>query len=276
MADACELQVLPWLEFSVHGVTHAVLFTAITAAALANYAVCVFTDPGSVPAGWTPDTESAATFVEVKKKGGEPRYCSKCHRHKPPRTHHCRQCDRCVLKMDHHCSWVNNCIGHANYKSFFLFLLYVNIAVGYALCLLLARGSSDADPMLRVRMEARQAAKRRRDGQDGLIDAVTFSSATQTLAIMLCIVLLVMLGLLLGWHCYLVANNKTTVEHHEGVRAKRTGQADTNKRRTRSGHIYDLGLWTNIQAALGPQPLLWLVPDRIAATGNGLAFQMCE
>ena len=56
-------------------------------------------------------------------QGGEPRYCQKCKRHKPPRTHHCRQCDRCVLRMDHHCVWLNNCVGHRNYKAFFLFLL---------------------------------------------------------------------------------------------------------------------------------------------------------
>lgn len=270
------MQVLPWLEGSVHGVAHVTLFTAVTGTALAMYTLCVFADPGSVPAGWTPDTELGSTFVEVKKKGGEPRYCNKCHRHKPPRTHHCRQCDRCVLKMDHHCSWVNNCVGHGNYKSFFLFLVYVNVAVAYALCLLLARSSSDADPVVRMRLEARQAARRRDGGQGLAVDVVTLSSASQTLAIMLCIVLVVMLGLLLAWHCYLVASNKTTVEYHEGVRAKRTGQADTNRRRTRSGHIYDLGLWDNIHAALGPLPPLWLLPDSIAAPGSGLAFQTCE
>jgi len=31
------------------------------------------------------------------------RYCLKCNRVKPPRSHHCRRCGTCVLKMDHHC-----------------------------------------------------------------------------------------------------------------------------------------------------------------------------
>lgn len=59
--------VLPWLEGSVQGVTHVGLFSLLTAAGLGMYFCCVFTDPGRVPSGWLPDTESAA-FVEVKKK----------------------------------------------------------------------------------------------------------------------------------------------------------------------------------------------------------------
>ena len=51
------------------------------------------------------------------------RFCQKCDRHKPPRSHHCRLCRRCVLRMCHHCNWINNCVGHANLKAFLLFLL---------------------------------------------------------------------------------------------------------------------------------------------------------
>ena len=39
-------QVLPWLEGSVHGVTHVGLFTLSTATALVMYLTSVFTDPG--------------------------------------------------------------------------------------------------------------------------------------------------------------------------------------------------------------------------------------
>ncbi len=279
------------------------LFTLLTGIALSHYLCCVFTDPGGVPAGWVPDMEGAA-FVEVKKKarhscgafapsapqalvltltlqGGEARFCQKCRRHKPPRTHHCRQCDRCVLRMDHHCSWVNNCIGHGNYKAFFLFLLCafrsaaahevsracatltaspshpldVTSAVLHGLVLLIARSLSGADAAVTMRLEARQAA-RERSGEAGLVDVVAASAVSQTLAMIVCVLLVVALGLLLGWHVYLIANNKTTVEYHEGVRARRTAQADAHRRSDawlQSRHIYDLGLFANVQAALGQQ-----------------------
>ena len=31
-------------------------------------------------------------------QGGESRYCQKCCKPKPPRTHHCKVCKRCVLR----------------------------------------------------------------------------------------------------------------------------------------------------------------------------------
>ena len=51
-----------------------------------------------------PCAEAGGALLELKRKGGS-RYCKKCQRHKPPRTHHCRVCNKCVLRMDHHCVW---------------------------------------------------------------------------------------------------------------------------------------------------------------------------
>ena len=46
--------------------------------------------------------------------------------------------------------------------------------------------------------------------------------------------LTVALCLLFGWHVYLVVNNKTTIEHFEGVRSKMT-RRETLERRGRDG-----------------------------------------
>ena len=116
-----------WMENSVPGVLNGGILTVNATLGLVMYLCCVYRDPGRVPVGWKPDAEAGGALLELKRKGGS-RFCKKCQRHKPPRTHHCRVCNRCVLRMDHHCVWVNNCVGHRNYKSFFLFLLYITAA----------------------------------------------------------------------------------------------------------------------------------------------------
>lgn len=142
-----------WLGLSTAaGVANAAAFTALTAACLATYAVAVRRDPGRVPPGFVPDVEDAESTVhEIKRKGGDLRYCQKCCHYKPPRAHHCRVCKRCVLKMDHHCIWINNCVGHENYKIFLVFVLYAVVASFYALgafCIVFLKMSSQAAILL--------------------------------------------------------------------------------------------------------------------------------
>lgn len=65
------------------------------------------------------------------------------------------------------------------------------------------------------------------------------------------------------WHM----QNKTTVEHHEGVTAhefyRRQGQAFR--------HPYDVGTLENVRQVLGHGCASWLIPG-IAAGGDGLRF----
>lgn len=71
------------------------------------------------------------------------------------------------------------------------------------------------------------------------------SPTTQTLATIISFPLVIALGLLLGWHIYLVAYNKTTIEYHEGVRSRTKGGHRVGK------HIYDLGMFENPHSILG-------------------------
>ena len=83
--------------------------------------------------------------------------------------------------------------------------------------------------------------------------------------------LTIALVMLFGWHCYLVVNNKTTIEHYEGVRSKivaEGGELFSAANGSGSGvqqqqmpplhpltpgveHPYSLGLWANLREILG-------------------------
>ncbi len=166
----------------------------------------------------------------------------------------------------------------------------------HAVALLMARALSGANATVNVRQQARLAA---REGELALVEAAAASSVTQAAALLVSIPLVAALAMLLGWHVYLVASNKTTVEYHEGVRARRTTQVHRRgDARARAAHIYDVGLLANVQASLGQQarvrarlraaarrctrlvltlsacsqPACWLLPG-CSADGDGLAFE---
>ena len=85
-------QIVPWLSYSVPGVTNLAVLTASAGAALYCYLCCMLTDPGRVPDSYVPDEEESAAVVEVKKKGGAARFCQKCQRH-------------CTLCLARHAHW---------------------------------------------------------------------------------------------------------------------------------------------------------------------------
>ncbi|GMY14509.1 probable protein S-acyltransferase 16 [Fagus crenata] len=231
------------------GVFNAVVFTFIAIMCVFTYSVSVFTDPGRVPSTYAPDIEDSDNPIhEIKRKGGDLRYCQKCSHYKPPRAHHCRVCRRCVLRMDHHCIWINNCVGHANYKVFFVFVVYAVIACIYSLVLLV--GSLTIDP-----------TKDEKQSGDSFRIAYVISG-------LLLVPICVALSVLLGWHIYLILHNKTTIEYHEGVRAmwlaEKGGDVYT--------HPYDLGVYENLSTVLGPNILTWVCPTS-RHIDSGLRFR---
>lgn len=214
-----------------------------------NYAVAILMDPGRVPSTFMPDVEDESSPIhEIKRKGGDLRFCQKCSQYKPPRAHHCRVCKRCVLRMDHHCIWINNCVGHANYKVFFVFVVYAVIACFYSLVLLV--GSLTIDPQ-----------------KDEEQSGGSFRSA-YVISGLLLVPLSVALSILLGWHIYLILRNKTTIEYHEGVRALWLAEKGGDVYR----HPYDLGAYENLTSVLGPNILGWVFPTS-KHIGSGLRFR---
>ncbi|KZV27631.1 zinc finger family protein [Dorcoceras hygrometricum] len=230
------------------GMLSAAVYTFLAVTCIFCYRRAIFTDPGRVPTTFVPDVEDSDSQIhEIKRKGGDLRYCQKCSHYKPPRAHHCRICNRCVLRMDHHCVWINNCVGHANYKIFFVFVFYAVIACIYSLVLLI--GSLTAD----TRKDSENA-------DDSLRILYVISG-------LLLVPLSLALGFFLGWHIYLIIQNKTTIEYHEGVRAmwlaEKGGEIYL--------HPYDVGVYENLTTVLGPNILCWFCPMP-GHLGSGLRF----
>ena len=93
------------------------------------YVMSVLTDPGGVPESFYEMASERELLTEHDYNKGDYNaakisVCNKCHKTRPPRTHHCSMCGRCVLRMDHHCPWIGNCVGHGNHKFFVQFVTY--------------------------------------------------------------------------------------------------------------------------------------------------------
>ncbi|KAJ4972015.1 hypothetical protein NE237_005114 [Protea cynaroides] len=239
-----------WLGLSTSsGVLNVFILTATVCMCVFNYAAAIMKDPGTVPPNFMPDIEDAETPMhEIKRKGGELRYCQKCSLFKPPRAHHCRVCKRCILRMDHHCIWINNCVGHDNYKVFFVFVAYAVISSIHSLVLLVGSVTHDA-----------QKDEQHNEGS---------INTTYIISGVLLVPLTVALSVLLGWHIYLILNNKTTIEYHEGVRAMWLAEKVGNVYR----HPYDIGPYENVTLVLGPSIFTWICPTS-RHIGSGLRFR---
>ncbi|XP_073261417.1 probable protein S-acyltransferase 16 isoform X3 [Populus alba] len=197
------------------GILNAVVFTAVAFMSLFSYAVAILMDAGRVPSTFMPDIEDSSNQVhEIKRKGGDLRYCQKCSHFKPPRAHHCRVCKRCVLRM------------------------------------VLLLGSLTVDPQ-----------KHELNNGDSFRTIYVISG-------LLLVPLSVALGVLLGWHVYLILQNKTTIEFHEGVRAMWLAEKEGHVYK----HPYDVGAYENLTTVLGPSISCWVCPTS-GHIGSGLHFR---
>ncbi|KAL2934279.1 putative protein S-acyltransferase 16 [Bienertia sinuspersici] len=244
--------------FSSPGLMNAAVFTAIAAISVFNYSIALFRDPGRVPSSFIPDIEDSQNQIqEVKRKGiawsdfesGDLRFCQKCSHYKPPRAHHCRVCNRCILRMDHHCIWINNCVGHANYKVFFVFVLYAVIACIYSAVSLshfIIRTNNVLNQisgfLSRIIFQVLLLGSILRDMVKDEQHNEGSSRTVYVISCLLIVPLTIALGVLLGWHIYLTLRNKTTIEYYEGVRAMWLAEKGGEVYR----HPYDLGAYENL------------------------------
>ncbi|TKY51620.1 S-acyltransferase 15 [Spatholobus suberectus] len=229
-----------WLGLqSSPGTLNAFIFSLFASLSLFSFFSCVLTDPGHVPSSYAPDVEFAKDNAEQKK-------CDKCFTYKPPRTHHCRVCRRCILKMDHHCLWINNCVGYWNYKAFFVFVLYATMASIYSTVIFISCVlQKDWDSI---------------KGSSLNIFYVLYGTMVMALTMTLLT--------LFGWHVYLILHNMTTIEYHEGNRAKWLAMKSGQSYR----HPFNIGAYKNITLILGPNMLKWLCPTAVSHLKDGVSF----
>lgn len=165
--------------------------------------------------------------IHTRSFGGFVRYCRKCSIIKPDRCHHCSMCNVCIRKMDHHCHWVSNCVGYDNYKYFVQFLSYTTALALYTSLSSLNQVSKFwSDEMF--------------DGKFQVFFLVV-----------LCSVFSLSLMFLLGYHIYLLLNNRTTIEAYQKPRFLNDEFNDSS---------FSLGSRNNFYEVFGDRKLYWFIP----------------
>lgn len=260
-------------ELHRRGVWEACVSQTLTALLLTCFLRAVFTDPGSVPGGpewqetppvrrpkWATKEDGARGSAEAAaaaaapaqsfevKQTGERRFCKWCDKYKPDRCHHCRVCRSCILRMDHHCPWIANCVGFRNHKFFFLLVFYAFTDCAFIVFTM-------AESVARTMHEEPPTT-------------LPFSSATNRFLLVFGITLAAIMGwqlcMFFSLHVYLMLKASTTIEFCE-KRYRRFGPGPA--------FSYDIGPWSNMEAVLGPNPLLWLLPLS-PPSGDGLSFRV--
>lgn len=156
------------------------------------------------------------------------KYCPTCHVWRAPRMSHCSSCNTCVFHHDHHCVFLNNCVGARNYRYFLWFLLLASLSATY-----LATVSFVQLFSYRWRHTHTSFAA---------------AAAAYPVSVLLAVVGLVAVVyplMLLALHLFLTANNLSTREYLNYVRATRHSPPADRYVNVYTQGLYRRNLWLN-------------------------------
>ncbi|KAE8220878.1 hypothetical protein CF319_g5666 [Tilletia indica] len=301
-----------------------IIFAYLFLVAVVNMLVTATSDPGILPRNLDPDPpcaigETAALdpedplaiplprIIRVREADIKVKWCETCGTYRAPRTSHCRPCDNCVEDIDHHCTFLNNCIGRRNYASFFAFLVFCVLAGFWCIALCVVH----LDYL--TRPTTYQLPRKGHFG--GGLDFRGALAKAPVTAFLFCLTLAALAPIitLLGYHCWLVMMNRTTVEQIRINTAREYGekpgsQLHPEDRPERSvlsrmcctSTCHDMGIagldpnpfasrsaWRNALGSLGrPRSFSWIEPssratydtrlDNPAKTAERLRAQTAE
>ncbi|EAN33805.2 DHHC palmitoyltransferase family protein [Theileria parva strain Muguga] len=223
------------IKYTKDAITHLLYFHVLGLLLLWSFIMTCITEPGFITDEWKLDPNNIYDCIE-RKQNGELRYCRNENCYKPDRAHYCRPLGRNVLKMDHYCPWVSNGIGFYNYKYFFLTLFY-----------------SDLISIFMFKNITKAFYRSYYDPNSKFYQLFYLS----LISILILIISLIIIPFTL-FHLFLIITNKTTIECFSWNSTPK--------------HSYNLGLFHNIQAVLGTNILLWLLPVG-KPPGDGIHFQ---
>ncbi|KAM3613883.1 uncharacterized protein V6R79_006498 [Siganus canaliculatus] len=166
--------------------------------------------------------------------------CYLCDVKVGPKVKHCGVCNKCVEDFDHHCKWLNTCVGGRNYWCFFVALCSATLGVLLLVIVIL---------FIFIQHYLNPSSLRTAPQFDNKLENSTWlvflpltpiktSSAglliTAFVTVILCVVSLLLLGHLLGFHFYLFYKGISTYDYVKMQRQKGARSQDTE-----GGNLHD-------------------------------------
>ncbi|XP_062254457.1 palmitoyltransferase ZDHHC11 isoform X2 [Platichthys flesus] len=153
-------------------------------------------------------------------------HCYLCDVKVGPKVKHCGVCNKCVEDFDHHCKWLNNCVGGRNYWCFFVALCSATMGsflLVVVIFFIFIQHYLDPNTLRTAPQFGSMLGNGTWLAFIPLAPIKTSSAGLLILAfitVMLCIVCLLLLFHLLGFHFYLFSKGISTYDYVKMQRQK--------------------------------------------------------